>query len=220
MAGVATGIVSSLITTPVELVKIQQQNSLLDRPSTKTVVLRMYNQHGIKGLYRGFTATVLRDLGYGVYFGSYEATIRLLTFSPPSLPGNLTLLTPMESNMTSPSWPALLVAGGVAGIAGWLVTFPMDVVKTRIQGSDWTLPSVSQPGTPPDRVPLFDSTNNRPDATNQDNPYRTTLSTIINSYQVEGKGVFYRGLAPTLIRAIPTNMATFAVFEISVRALS
>ncbi|KAK1224631.1 hypothetical protein PQX77_012455 [Marasmius sp. AFHP31] len=30
----------------------------------------------------------------------------------------------------------LLVAEGVAGIAGWIFTFPMDVVKTRVQGHD------------------------------------------------------------------------------------
>lgn len=32
------------------------------------------------------------------------------------------------------------------------------------------------------------------------NPYRTTLSTIINSYRAEGISVFYKGLSPTLIR--------------------
>jgi len=205
-------------------VKIQQQNSLLDRPSTRTIALRIYKQHGIIGLYRGFTATVLRDLGYGAYFGSYEATSRILTPSSPSLLGNSTMLTTMQPETLGPSWPALLVAGGVAGIVGWLVTFPMDVVKTRIQGSDPILPAVIQPITAADRVPLINSVTNLPPihapTLNQDHPYRTTLSTIVNSYREEGRGVFYRGLAPTIIRAIPVNMATFGVFEISVRALS
>lgn len=63
----------------------------------------------------------------------------------------------------------------MAGVAGWLVTFPLDVVKTRVQ---------STPG--PADAP--------------GNPYRSTWSTVVASYRAEGLGVFFRGLAPTLIR--------------------
>ena len=61
----------------------------------------------------------------------------------------------------------------MAGIAGWIITFPLDVVKTRVQST-----SADAPG----------------------NPYRSTWSTIVASYRAEGFGVFFRGLAPTLIR--------------------
>jgi solute carrier family 25 carnitine/acylcarnitine transporter 20/29 len=85
---------------------------------------------------------------------------------------------------------------------GWLITFPMDVVKTRIQGSDWTQPATSES---PERARLIGSTllsrQSLTDAIiHEDQPYRTTLSTIVNSYRAEGVGVFYRGLAPTLLR--------------------
>jgi hypothetical protein len=59
-----------LIPTPPDLFKIQKPNSLLEKPSVKTIALRMYKQRGLRGLYRGFTATVLRDFGYGAYFCS------------------------------------------------------------------------------------------------------------------------------------------------------
>jgi solute carrier family 25 carnitine/acylcarnitine transporter 20/29 len=221
LAGIATGIVTSLITTPTDLIKIQQQNSLLEKPSVKTVALRMYKQRGIRGLYRGITATILRDVGYGAYFGSYEATCRILAPSP----DHLAISTAIQSDVFGPSWSTSLIAGGVAGIVGWLVTFPMDVVKTRMQGSDWTPLAASTSVKPPERVRLIGSTlPGQPSlidtVIHEDQSYRTTLSTIVNSYRAEGIGVFYRGLAPTLIRAIPVNMATFVVFEISVRALS
>lgn len=59
--------VHSVITTPTELVKIRQQ-ALLTPISTRQMLRRIVRQDGIRGLYRGITATGLRDTGYGFYF--------------------------------------------------------------------------------------------------------------------------------------------------------
>ncbi|KAH9951069.1 mitochondrial carrier [Amylocystis lapponica] len=201
LAGAGSGIIASLITTPTELIKIHQQSLLPSEVSAITsrsgvrahyVVLQILKTHGIKGLYRGITATALRDIGYGVYFATYEATLRYFP-SPPPLHDNTSLPSEADSMIASHSWPALLLAGGLAGITGWLVTFPFDVIKTRMQ---CTL--ADTPG----------------------NPYRNTWSTTMSSYRTEGLGVFFRGLAPTIIRAIPVNMVTFATFEAVVHALA
>jgi solute carrier family 25 carnitine/acylcarnitine transporter 20/29 len=215
-----TDIYSRLITTPTDLIKIQQQNSLLQTSSVKSIVSHMYRQRGIRGFYRGITATALREVGYGAYFCSvskpiyytaglffrvwfnlqYEATCRVLTPAP-SLDHAVWTAT-----QSGPSWSTCLIAGAVAGIVGWLATFPMDVVKTRIQGSDWT-PAASTQIKSPEREHLLSSTllgrESLADTVIDNNqPYRTTLSTIVNSYQAEGISVFYRGLSPTLIRYV------------------
>jgi solute carrier family 25 (mitochondrial carnitine/acylcarnitine transporter), member 20/29 len=57
----------SIVTTPTELVKIRQQ-ALLTPISTQKMLRRIVQQDGIRGLYRGITATGLRDIGYGSYF--------------------------------------------------------------------------------------------------------------------------------------------------------
>lgn len=214
------GPISRIITTPVDLIKIQQQNSLLQTSSVKSVVSRMYRQRGVRGFYRGITATALREVGYGAYFCSvskpiyrtaslffrvwfnfqYEATCRVLTPAPSSGHAGLT------ATQSGPSWSTCLIAGAVAGIVGWLATFPMDVVKTRIQGSDWT-PAASTQMKTPERVHLLSSTllsrESLADTVIDKNQiYRTTLSTIVNSYRAEGISVFYRGLSPTLIRYV------------------
>ena len=56
-----------IVTTPTELVKIRQQ-ALLTPISTRQMLRRIVQQNGIRGLYRGVTATGLRDTGYGSYF--------------------------------------------------------------------------------------------------------------------------------------------------------
>lgn len=81
-----------LITTPTDLFKIQQQNSLLEKPSVKSVALRIYKQRGLRGLYRGFTATVLRDVGYGAYFCSVSKPTTHRILPDPYLLGSTKLL--------------------------------------------------------------------------------------------------------------------------------
>ncbi|KDR80921.1 hypothetical protein GALMADRAFT_153318 [Galerina marginata CBS 339.88] len=216
LAGAGSGIISSIVTTPTELIKIRQQATLT--PTTaRQMALQILREGGLPSLYRGLTATALRDCGYGAYFAVYEATCRY--FSRPTGPSEpSTILDHVETEITQLSWGALLLAGGLAGVAGWVATFPFDVVKTRVQGSQ-PMPVISTAALalPPGMSqPLLA----RDIVVKDMNPYRTTLSTIIHSYRNEGVGVFFRGLSPTLIRAIPVNMVTFATFEAMVHFLS
>ncbi|KAH9913094.1 mitochondrial carrier [Epithele typhae] len=197
LAGAGTGILSSLITTPAELIKVHQQ-SLVRTPTSPPqsdldVIRHIWRTHGLRGFYRGITATALRDIGYGAYFTAYEATLRYWPRPhAPHAPAK-TREGEVEAAVASHSWTALLTASGIAGVAGWIVTFPFDVVKTRVQST-----VAAEPG----------------------NPYRTTWTTIVASYRAEGVGVFFRGLAPTLVRAIPVNMVTFATFEAVIHGFS
>jgi hypothetical protein len=58
-----------IITTPTELIKIRQQNLLIPTRATK-VAWQIFRETGFTGLFRGFTATSLRDCGYGPYFAA------------------------------------------------------------------------------------------------------------------------------------------------------
>ncbi|KAG1841261.1 mitochondrial carrier domain-containing protein [Suillus subluteus] len=178
-----TDVMIRFFATPIELIKIRQQNMLesgLGSVSASKLIYTIHREHGLKGLFRGLTATAFRDLGYGAYFLGSDSSQRSI-----------------------PLW-MLFVSGGVAGVVGWLPTFPMDVVKTRMQSTE----------TPGARSIM------RSEVTTGDNPYRTTISTIQHSYRTGGAGGFLRGLSPTMLRAIPVNMATFAVYETVVGILS
>lgn len=200
LAGFGSGLTASFITTPIELIKIRQQNIVDRQSSTREVAFSIFRKAGIRGLYRGLIPTGLRDLGFGAYFATYEGTCRYFTrkqntasYTETHTVDHSSLLSEVENEAGHLSWSVLLLAGALAGINGWLPTFAFDVIKTRVQSVD------------------------RHD---RSSPYRTTISTIINSYRAEGLSVFFRGLAPTLIRAVPVNMATFGVFEGVVHLLS
>ena len=72
LAGTGSGILGSTIACPTELIKIRQQSAPPQlNPSTLSVLRSVLLQDGLKGLYRGFSATALRDIAYGPYFCTY-----------------------------------------------------------------------------------------------------------------------------------------------------
>ncbi|KAJ3806959.1 carnitine/acyl carnitine carrier [Lentinula aff. lateritia] len=218
LAGAGCGVISSIITTPTELIKIRQQ-SLVTPTSAKRVAWDIFKRSGVRGLYRGGTSTILRDSGYGAYFWAYEATCRYLNSRASSAARSSEtslVVHEFDHQPNVSSWTTLLTAGAVAGVAGWVLTFPFDVVKTRIQGTE--SPHLTQ--SPSIRPFLTSSPASHLAPQSLHHPYRTTWSTIVNSYRSEGMPVFFRGLSPTLIRAIPVNMATFATFEAVAHVLS
>lgn len=76
---------------------------------------KIFKKEGIKGVYRGFWLTTLRETpSFGVYFASYERFCRI---------GNPTEVGTMQ----------LLLSGGTAGMCSWIVTYPFDVIKSRVQ---------------------------------------------------------------------------------------
>ena len=79
---------------------------------------KIYLRDGVHGLTRGLGLTILRETpSFGVYFMSYEF-----------------ISSRLKKRLDSPvSTPVLLLSGGLAGQCSWLSTYPVDVIKTRIQ---------------------------------------------------------------------------------------
>jgi solute carrier family 25 carnitine/acylcarnitine transporter 20/29 len=131
-------------------------------------------------MFKGLGTTLVRESpSYGgildfnvAYFASYEAFCRMLPDTEPQ------------------STAGLLLAGGFAGIIGWCVTYPVDVIKTRIQSSMLIVNLVQE-----DKTPKYKN-------------LRHGFKIILRE---EGYRVFLSGLGATCIRAFPTNAATFYV---------
>lgn len=75
---------------------------------------------GLTAMFKGLTPTLLREMpGYFFFFGGYEGTRELLRKEGQSK-DQIGLLRTM-------------VAGAVGGIIFWVVIFPADVIKSRVQ---------------------------------------------------------------------------------------
>lgn len=81
---------------------------------------KVYQEAGIRGIYKGTVLTLMRDVpASGMYFMTYEWM--------------KDFLTPEGKSVSDLSAPRILVAGGFAGIFNWVVAIPPDVLKSRFQ---------------------------------------------------------------------------------------
>ncbi|GAA5916974.1 hypothetical protein JCM8208_003228 [Rhodotorula glutinis] len=217
LAGSASGIFTSFITTPIDRLKILQQSTSVGQ-ARQPSLLSLVRSLPPTSLYRGWTATVLRDTGYGPYFLVYEYFVRCGTLGlfgggekaraggggASGAPADLVdeaerVVLGGEDGQVAASATRVLVAGGLAGIVGWGCTFPIDVVKTKMQSLPPPDPSSSPSSSP-----------------RSAHPYATLRSTVAAVLRESGPRGFVTGLAPTLVRSVPVNMVTFAVFELVV----
>ena len=115
----------------------------------------------------------------------------------------------MLSHSRPRAW-APLVAGAAAGIIGWIATFPFDVLKTRLQAG-----TITGTGTGTGMGIMG------ADMTDKDTGrLGSSWRTAHKMYAESGGRVFWRGLVPTLVRAVPVNMAVFGTFESVIWAFS
>lgn len=79
-----------------------------------------------------------------------------------------------------------MLAGGIAGMAGWTIGTPMDVIKARLQM----------------------------DGAREIKQYKGFFHCITETARVEGAGVFFRSLGINWLRAFPVNMVVFVTYEV------
>ncbi|XP_054264358.1 mitochondrial basic amino acids transporter [Macrosteles quadrilineatus] len=113
LAGGIAGLAQSVVSSPVELVKTRMQTSS-SYHGTVDCFMSILRSERINGVFKGLSVTAAREfLGYGFYFSTYE----FLTRASPVPIGT----------------PTMLLAGGISGTVSWVMTYPLDVVKTRFQ---------------------------------------------------------------------------------------
>ncbi|KAI5293822.1 hypothetical protein KEM52_005164 [Ascosphaera acerosa] len=82
--------------------------------------------------------------------------------------------------------------GGLAGEALWLASYPFDVVKSKMQT----------------------------DGFGKEQRYKSMVDCFKQTHAAEGMLGFWRGIGPTLLRAMPVSAGTFATVEMVMRFLN
>ncbi|XP_030648908.1 solute carrier family 25 member 15b [Chanos chanos] len=181
-AGSVASVFSSLVLCPTELVKCRLQAMHEMAASGKiassqktvwSVVKTVMHKEGPAGFFQGLTTTIAREVpGYFCFFGAYEFCRSLFAQH-------------MHCSKDDIGVVPIVLSGGVGGACLWLMVYPMDCVKSRIQVMSMT-----------GRQAGF-------------------FKTLLTISRTEGVRALYSGLTPTMIRTFPANGALFLGYEAS-----
>jgi len=127
LAGSIAGIPQSMVEGPQDLLKAKMQVQKADNKlysSTFDCGKKIVSQYGVRGVYQGLGATILRNIPANAgYFGVYEYSKRWFADHGSSEKRQVKDLKPHE----------ILLSGGLGGCACWIFSYPMDVVKSLMQ---------------------------------------------------------------------------------------
>merc|ERR1711962_839040 len=124
-AGGLARLLAVTIVNPLELVRTKMQSQKMPWSDVSKCLSLLVKSQGVRGLWNGYTATLLRDVPFSaLYWPLYEQTKYLLTFYISSANN----ATPFNHNFL-----ITFLSGAVAGSVASTVTLPFDVIKTLKQ---------------------------------------------------------------------------------------
>ena len=173
LCGGVAGTVNSLLAWPIEHVRIRMQIQSKSHSATKysgsyDAIKSILRNHGAKGVFRGQTATMTRDaLAFAIFFGTYEVFKEQV---------------PVRNGKQSLAM--LMALGSVSGVLLWVPTYPIDVVKTRLQADNLSSPK-----------------------------FKSTLDAVKQIYRDESLRGFTKGIVPWMFRAVFVLAATVGFYE-------
>ncbi|KAL4802630.1 mitochondrial carrier domain-containing protein [Aspergillus unguis] len=188
VSGAASGSVTSLALTPIELIKCKMQvpaeTSGARAPGPLKLIVSVFRQDGILGLWRGQMGTLIRETGGGAaWFGGYEGVSAM--FRSYQHPSTIRGSSEVES-VTLPLYQQM-IAGAAAGVSYNFLFYPADTIKSRLQTEDVNKSSLAR---------------------------RQTFWTAGKAlWQQQGLRGLYRGCGITCARSAPSSAFIFTVFE-------
>ena len=185
--GGASGAFTSLLLTPIELVKCQMQVPLtpssVQGPGPFSIIASVFRHHGILGFWHGQLGTLIRETGgSAAWFGSYEGVSALFRKYNDRHTPSIAKAAREDKLFLYQQ----MLAGATAGVSYNFIFFPADTIKSRMQTE-----GIHAGGQ----------------------VRRTFWVSGKALWQQQGLQGMYRGCGVTVGRAAPSSAFIFAVYE-------
>lgn len=145
------------------------------------MTLHIIRSEGMKGLYKGMSASYLGVAEGTIQWVLYERLKRINSSSSPSS---------SLSEKSKEKLSSMVGAAGTAKLVASLITYPHEVVRTRLRQQ-----------TPPGQKPK----------------YTGLLQTVKLVYKEQGLAALYGGLSAHLLRVVPNAVVMFSIYELTLR---
>ncbi|OKL58695.1 Amino-acid transporter arg-13 [Talaromyces atroroseus] len=186
ISGAASGAFTSVLLTPIELVKCKMQVPLSTtgaKPGPLTILATVFRHDGVFGLWRGQMGTLIRETGgSAAWFGSYEGVSALFKKSQKQTHADT---QHEEEEVPLALWQQML-AGAAAGVSYNFIFYPADTIKSRMQTEDLSLPSGNK---------------------------RSFWDVGRSVWHQQGLKGLYRGCGITVARSAPSSAFIFSIYE-------
>ena len=135
LCGSIAGMANTIVSSPAEHFRIRMQVQGKVDPRGDPIykndadcIRTIYRNHGLKGAYKGFYITLLREaVTFGSYFGAYEYIVK-------------NYLIPEGGTKKDVEVYKLFLTGGISGYFYWAPWYPIDAVKSKIQADSLANP--------------------------------------------------------------------------------
>jgi ornithine carrier protein len=188
--GAFSGVFTSFVLTPVELVKCKIQvpertDGVVRAPTKPLAVIRdVFRHQGLRGFWHGQMGTLIREAGgCAAWFGTKETASEFFRDRNVKAAKSQVERTRLQSEAL-PLWQQA-VAGAVAGMSYNFLFFPADTIKSRMQ-----------------TTPIGESTAGQ-----------TFSREAVALWRQAGLRGFYRGCGITVIRSAPSSAFIFMVYD-------
>lgn len=196
VCGAASGAFTSLLLTPIELVKCQMQVPSSASPYRTQkpfpIISSVFRHYGIFGFWHGQLGTLIRETGgSAAWFGVKEAVSaffqkqneRAQSSASPHL-------------RTLPLWQQM-IAGASGGVAYTLACFPADTIKSRMQTENMPT-SLARRGA---------------GGSSSSSGRQTFWASGFSLWRQQGIKGLYRGCGITVAKSAPSSALIFAIYD-------
>lgn len=206
-----------LIRVPTEVIKSRQQTMTYGKGTTTLqAFVKVFQEAGIRGYYRGFGSTVGREIPFTcIQFPLYErlklelarsrASSQSTTSSSPDVDDRPRAASDQDLVRSLPTWQAGL-AGSIAGAIAAGLTTPLDVVKTRIMLYTKRSESASTAAAAAEALPRGVNT--------------SIIPTLLHIGRTEGVKTLFSGFLPRTMWIGLGGAVFLGTFDAGIKALS
>lgn len=186
--GAASGAFTSLLLTPIELIKCKMQVSPPPQmaselgysspkaPGPLQLIRTVFRNHGLLGFWHGQLGTLIRETGgSAAWFGSYEGVKMMFLRADSSL-----------SQISDVKVWQQMLAGAAAGMSYNFVFYPADTIKSRMQTASVDTVGAKQ---------------------------LSFVATGRQLWREQGLKGYYRGCGITVFRSAPSSAIIFSIYE-------